>query len=530
MTLQSSFAVAPHDGGAGAVAASSTTGLLSPVLGTVETPPTPHPVSPLTSIARGALALFSTQPLTWTASLAMTALLPRFLGDTGLGTYALALSFTTIVSQIGSLGVPDYLVRRIATDPTRARSEGASALVLLTGLALVLVGALAVALPFFHVSSSNNTVLRIALAGVGVAAAQSVIIALLRGQERHARFAWLTASAAVLNAAVGLTVLAAGGSLAMFMTTTVAINSVMFVVGWRFSGFRFDRTAINVRVWRQLAVGGLPFLGMLLATRVYAEVDALLLAALSREAVIGWYSAAYRIISVPMFIPTLVITPLLPALSRAASDPAGFRHALRRSLTAVLVLSVPACAMIIALAPAIPGVFGWPESFQNSVPLMMILALHTPLVAVDMVLASGLFALHRERRWMRVAIAAAVFNPALNLVLIPMFERTLHNGAIGAAVVTVATELLMLGGALVLMPKGMLGRETALMSLRVILSGVCIWLVTAALSVVSLPLAIGAGGATFVVMTILLQVVRLSEIRSIYHMGRAMLARKNIGA
>src|SRR5579884_1294951 len=107
--------------------------------------PMPRP-SPAMSIARGALALLSTQPLTWAATLATTIFLPRYLGDTGLGTYALAISVATLVAMVCSLGVPDYLARWLAAEPAAVR-EGGGALVLLTGVAILVGLPLAVVLP-----------------------------------------------------------------------------------------------------------------------------------------------------------------------------------------------------------------------------------------------------------------------------------------------------------------------------------------------------------------------------------------------
>jgi O-antigen/teichoic acid export membrane protein len=265
---------------------------------------------------------------------------------------------------------------------------------------------------------------------------------------------------------------------------------------------------------------------MAVATRIYAQTDAVFLALLSREAVLGWYSAAYRIIGIPMFIPVLVTTPMLPALSRAAADMGAFRQTLRNSFITVLLLTLPPCALIMALAPSIPTLLHWPDAFHHSVPLMMILALHIPLVAVDMVLASGFFALHLERQWLKIAIAAAVVNPVLNFLLIPYFERTLHNGAVGAATVTVATEFLMFGGALLLLPSGTLTRETVLLGGRLVLAGILTAITAVLVATVSPLAALPAGCLVFAAAVFGLRVVRPGEIQSVMRMVLGPLARR----
>lgn len=488
--------------------------------GAAETRPTPA-----ASIVRGALALLSTQPLTWAAGFLLTLFLPRYLGDTGLGVYALAVSIAGIAGLCCSLGVPDYLTRRIATNPA-ATEEGSAALLLLAGAGLIAAVALSLLLPVFGLASTRLLVVRIALAGMVATSAQSALLALLRGKEQHARFAWLNATGSALSAFIGVGVLMLGGGLTSFMLCGALVSTVVCLAGCRLAGIHAWRSAWNPPLWRQLLAGGTPFLGMAVATHIYAQTDALFLALLTRSAVLGWYSAAYRIIGIPMFIPILVTTPMLPALSRAVTNMSEFRNTLRRSLVIVLLLTLPPCSLILALAPSIPALLRWPATFQHSVPLMMILALHIPLVAIDMVLASGVFALRRERRWLRVSIAAAVVNPALNLALIPLCDRLFHNGAIGAAIVTVSTEFLMFAGALLLLPPGTITRDTALASARLVLVGVAMVVITMAVATISALAAVPAGCVVFAITVLGLRVVRPTEVRDLVSMSLGPLLRR----
>jgi O-antigen/teichoic acid export membrane protein len=491
--------------------------------------PAAQRLPPSASVVRGAMALFTTQPLTWTASLLTAVLVPRYLGDQALGQYTVAMTIANLVGMIASLGVPNYLRRHVATQPARAAVVGSAAFILLVGLAMLIAAALSVTLPLLGFSIGEDYVLPLALAGMVVATAQAVAFSFLVGQEHHGQYAWFNAAFAIAGTAAGIGVLLAGGDVRTYLVAGVATSAVIAALGWRASGLRLSRPALDPRLWQQLALSGLPFLGWTLALQIYGEIDKIILAILANEAVVGWYAAAYRIISIPVFIPTLITTPLLPALSRHATDHELLQQTLRRSLVIVLILTVPCSAMIIALAPVVPDLLGWPPAFQNSVPLMVILSLHLPVVAVDMVLGTTLIALNRERQWLWMAILAAVVNPTLNLVLIPFFERSLHNGAIGAAIVTVVTELLMLGGAVILLPRGLLDRTTANRSGRVIAAGFCLMVVAAQLQTVSLLLAVVVGGATFVAVAAALRVVRPADFWTIRRVTLESLVRRPVG-
>jgi O-antigen/teichoic acid export membrane protein len=264
--------------------------------------------------------------------------------------------------------------------------------------------------------------------------------------------------------------------------------------------------------------------------RLRHEVDVILLGLLLNQQAVGWLAAANRINYIPIFIPTLITTPLLPALSRSASDRLTFERTLRRSMQIVLLLTIPAAALMIALAPSIPDLLQWGPTFEHSIPVLMILALHQPLVAIDMVLGTGLIALHDERRWLGVSIGATILKPILSILAIPLFDQWLGNGAIGAAVTVVVAELLMLGGALLLLPRGMLDARTAHVGARIVVAGICLLATTAWLRPTSLPLAVAAGGLVLVVTVAALGVVRLDDLRAVHGMVRRSLSSRLAGA
>jgi len=485
----------------------------------------PAPPAPFASVMRGALALLGTQPLTWAAALLTIVFVPHYVGAATYGQYALAMSVALLAGAAVSLGVPEYLVRRVAKHPQRIAVDSGAAMVLLLGLATLAALALAALLPLAHLAL-RSLLLDIVLLGMAVSAGERVLLALLRAQERHARFAWLLAIGSVAGSLAGVGALAAGGGVTAFAIAVVLGSAAVTVWGWQSSGFRLLPAALSPRLWWELARGGLPFMGLSLVTGVYGTIDNLLLAALSRAEVIGWYAAAYNIISIPVFIPTLITTPLFPVLSRHAGDRPVFRLVLQRSIATALILSAPACGLIVALAPSIPAVLHWSPAFQHSIVLIQILALHQPVVAVDMVIGTALVALSRERRWLGVAVAAAIFNPSLNLLLIPLYERHGHNGAIGASIVTVATELLVGCGALRLLPAGFIGRETAGVALRVLLASVCLGVVTAILRSFSLPLAVLAGVAAYCAAGTVLQLWSTENMRTVRGIaGRSLHSR-----
>jgi O-antigen/teichoic acid export membrane protein len=479
-----------------------------------------RPDSAFSSVLRGALAMFATQPVTWAAGAAWAIWVPQLLGDQRLGQYAVLTTIASLLGTAAALGVPEFLIRQVATHPDEAEVNGGRALVLLVALGSAASVLLIVALHLVGAQIATGYLLPLALAGMVIAVAERILMAVALGQHRWASYGWLNAGNVALGTALGIAVLALGGDLTSYLSVVLATGAATLLATSRLVRVSVGRGVLDLRRMLVTVRGGLPFFGWNVALSVYGEIDKILLALLASQTVVGWYAAAYRIVFLPGFVVTLIVTPLLPVLSGHANDRVVFRETLRRSLDLVLITTVPLTVVIIGLAPMIPNALHWPAEFAACVPLMMILALHVPLVGVDVMLGTALVALHREVRWLGVGVIAAIFNSSLNLLLIPPVQASTGNGAIAAATITVLTEVLMLGGALTLLPRGTVGLHSALMAVRVAAAALAAGVAAATLGAfVSFPLAAAAAMVVYVAMAVLVRAFSPHEIAAVVRLG-----------
>jgi O-antigen/teichoic acid export membrane protein len=264
--------------------------------------------------------------------------------------------------------------------------------------------------------------------------------------------------------------------------------------------------------WRQLFLGGLPFFVWQAALLVYGQVDAVLLSFVTQDAVVGWYSAAYRVVTIPLFLPTIIMTVVFPALSATAQRPDACAALARRAVHVVLLSGVPMVLGIMLLSDKIIGVLGYGPSFDHSIVPMVLLAPHIALVGVNMVIGTVLNTRDRQRAWAGAAVVAAVLNPALNLPLISYAQAAFGNGAIGAAFVTTLTELFMFAAGLYLLPRGVLGRQTVVDATRCLIAALAmcgaVWF-TRELAVV-VPVALG--GLVYAAVCLLIGAVSLHDL------------------
>jgi O-antigen/teichoic acid export membrane protein len=478
------------------------------------------------SIVRGALALLTTQPLTWGASLLTAMLLPRLIGADALGQLAIVVTITGLASTICVLGISEYLVRRFAQRPQTRRRDAGIALCVQTLTSCS--GAMLIGLIGWLVPSSivNYPLLLVALLPMVGAPAQTVLLSSFRGGEKHKSYAWFNAVSVVVSSVATVLVLLAGGNIVMATGTGGALAIACTLGAWKLSGIRpllprLERSLLSD--FGEFIRGGFPFVTWQLTLLTYGQVDRVLMGIFVPTAEVGWYAAAYQIIGIVVFVPTLVIAPLFPALSRSVENPDALRKTIAQTLRVLLLLMVPLGAGTIVAAPLVPRLLGWPSDFENAVPLMTILALHLPIVAVDMVLGVVLMAINKASRLVFVGILAAGFNVTANLVLIPYFQHAVGNGAIGSSIVTVLTEVLICVGAVTLIPKRLLDPSIAWETVRVAgagIAGAVVGLTLAPILAATfnvLLVALGLAGLftaiTFVGVAALLRALTLDDLR-----------------
>lgn len=419
-------------------------------------------------IAKNMAALLGSQLATWAVSLVMVVIVPRQLGDGQFGRLSVAFAFVGFFGLLAGLGTSQFITKEVARDRSRTGYYVFNALVMNVVLSVVLSLAAIVVAHALRYPAQTCLLVGAACIGLGINALNAPLVAGLQGEQRMGKTAAWSVVDKYASGGVLLAVLVAHKSLvvvALAMASTGAISLIangMQLLRQLRAGSRLD-----LGLWKVLALGGLPFLLWSLALTIYGSIDTPMLSMMAGDATVGWYTLAYRLIGVPAFFASIVVTACYPALSEHGEHGSLFFASLaNRALRLVFLAGAPIAAGTVLVAGDVIALLHYPAGFSHAVPLMRILALHVPVVGITMVLGTSLIARDRQKEWVAVAAVAAVLNPLINLAAIPITVRMFGNGAVGAALVTVATELFMLCGAVYLRPAGVLDRLTVGFLLR----------------------------------------------------------------
>jgi O-antigen/teichoic acid export membrane protein len=406
-------------------------------------------------VARNIVALLINQLGTWSITLVLTFVVPPYLGAKTYGLYGFVLFYAGFFALLMGMGTATYLTWRIAREPEQAPRLTFNTLVMQIPLCL-LCGALALLLlPLLD----GEPLVMMAALGVIVSTMFGTLsgtcAAALGGFQNMRTPAFIGLGMSALSAGLvvvavqrnlGLLALIAAGLISQVIGTTVMLAYTQRRIHLR--------PQLDFRLWPKIILGGLPFFGWSAILVLYSQVNIPLLKALSGDTVVGWYTIANRITGIPVFLPSIVITAILPALAHErTAESLAFRALASRGLRLVTAVGIPACVGTLLLAPTVIHLLHYPASFNPAVPVIVILAFNMPVVALDMVMGTVLIALGRQKAWMVVGLVAGVVTSLLNLWLIPYTQHLYGNGAIGAALTTLLSEVIMFGGAMYLRPR-----------------------------------------------------------------------------
>ena len=402
-------------------------------------------------LIRNITVLAGSQVITWTASLAWALIVPRSLGAQGTGVFTLSVAASQMIGVFIGLGMAPLLVREISINRERAPRLLATAIVLRLALAVPALGALALLARLAHFEGDELVGLYLGWGVAAVYALYGPFQAALQAIERMQYLAYSDVITKTGVIVISIVLVLVGLGAISLLSTTVAVMAGVLVLNFvwirRYFHLQWRVTASDVR---NLVMDSLPYCGFAIFFNFYLWIDSLMLGVMTSVQVVGWYGMPTKLFGTLMFLPVILSTAWLPRLAAAhrqeSDEP--LSEAARSPLEIVVALSLPVCAGVILLAgPVIHFLYG--PDFDQSAPIMTLLALSVPPMYLNIMVNQVLVAANRQMVWTKAMGVACVVNPALNLILIPYFQRTHGNGGIGAGLSLLITELVLAGIAVV---------------------------------------------------------------------------------
>ncbi len=377
------------------------------------------------------------------------------LGHSTFGLIAACSALAVVVATLADLGLTQFTVQRLATEPTFADSQFPTLLPLRGLLTLVaLLGLLGLGWVLGYRAQELGL-----LAAVGTALLLTQYGQFLRAPVQARQHFNTDALLSVLEKllALGLVVALLAGSqlsLSTYIGARLAAAAFTAVLFMGLLRRLFGRLPHRWPRWRpagQLLRGSLPFAFIALLYGINERVDIVLLERLSSAREAGYYAGAYRWLDAVMMYAWTVLPLFFARFAHAAARPRELRQLLWVGQRVVAVPLLLVVAFVLFRGEVLFWQFRHSAGFEldRMVLCLKVLFLNVLLHAFFAIYSTILTGTHHQRpvSWL-VALSIGV-NITLNLLLLPRF------GAVAAAANTLLSGVLVAGGYVWLVPRRM---------------------------------------------------------------------------
>jgi O-antigen/teichoic acid export membrane protein len=379
------------------------------------------------------LALGTGETLSRLIAFSVGIYLARILGAEAYGVIALAVGLSLYLGKVADFGVETAGIKEVAGAPEDIVRLASVLMSARLALAAVLV-AVTVALSLLLLSEPERTVIALYSLTLLLVAASTKWIHI--GLEDALPVALARVAGDALILVLVLTFVHGAGDLRTVPIAQLAGEFVVVLLWYlqlvkrrvHFT-LRWDlRTALPV------FARSFPLLVQLLLGLMLYNADLVFLRAFRDAASVGYYAAAYALISLVANIGMTYAFSLLPAMSRTDARSVDEMALWSAALAQTFAVSLPVAAGIFMVAPQIIHL-GFGDGYAPSAAALQVLAVSIPFFTIRYVPWVAMIARGRVQRLTGAMVWAVAVNLVLNVVLVPGL------GIVGAALATVVAEL-----------------------------------------------------------------------------------------
>lgn len=363
----------------------------------------------------------------------------RCLGPRGYGTFISAVALVGVAAPFASLGAGNLLIRDVARDPSQFRKCWSNVLwmTVFSGVLLIFGG---LSVSRFILPGSVPLMMVSAIAVSDILCTRLVDVS---GQafQAHERLGW-TARFQIL---LGVIRLAAACVLVLFVgspTPTawsllyLASSASCMVVAVRAVHRHLGRPKGGFRLVRGDLKEGMYFSVGLSSQGIYNDIDKTMLARYATLEAAGTYAVAYRLIDTAFMPVRSLIFASYARFFQAGAGGISASHSLARRLVPIAGLySVGAGVVLFLGAPLLPSILG--RDYEASVGALRWLAILPLFKSFHYFAANALTGAGHQGLRSGIQVGCAVFNVAINLILIPKYSWQ------GAAVSSILSDGLL---------------------------------------------------------------------------------------
>jgi len=365
----------------------------------------------------------------------------RLLGVSGLGKFSVALSLFFIFQTISSLGFEHLITREVAKDRTKAGKYLINASFIGFFFSILMAGAMC--LTGYLLDYPHDMAMAVYILSFSLIPATLAIVcqSICRAYERLEFVSLPIVAGDLFKVLLGLYILFKGYGLVKLIIVVLGGHILAFFMSLYFVLGCIEKPLFKVdfRFCEWIIKAAPTFTLIFIFSTIYWNVDVLMLSKLKGASSVGFYSAAYKLMTACRIVPmgyVAAVQPVIFRLFRFSRE--RFEMVCKKSIKYILIANLPIAIGITILANKFVALFFKSEFLPSADALRILIWTLVPFSTV-LVFAYALIASNNQRIDLRVNIIGLICNVSLNLLLIPKLDF------LGAAIATFVSICLFLG-------------------------------------------------------------------------------------
>lgn len=390
-------------------------------------------------IAKNTSIYFLANLLSFVLAFFTTMYTARYLGASGYGILSLALALSGIFALIADLGISILTTREVAKNKSLTVKFVGNTLVLKIILAIIAISIIFIIANLGNYSSEAVLVINIISLSIIVGVFPGIFSSIFQAYEKM-EYPSVNMILAGVSLFLGtLFLIFKGFGVIEFAVLNLGVGVIvlgysLFVYSWKISlpKIEFDTTFLKKIMKESLPFGLISLSGM-----IYTYLDSIILSLLKPIEVVGWYSAAYRLMLVLLFIPGAINVAVFPVMSKYFnSSQDSLKLIYEKYFKLMIIVGIPIGFGTMLLADKIIFLIFGP-AYTNSALTLQILIWTIVFTFAGAPFFQLFQATNRELVITKISVICVVLNLILNIILIPKFSY------IGASFATLVTEIVL---------------------------------------------------------------------------------------
>jgi len=393
-------------------------------------------MSKVKTLAKNTTVLFVANIISYFLGFFTTLYTARYLGVEGFGVLSLALSLTGIFGVFTDLGLSTLTTREVSRDKSLANKYIGNTAIIKVILSFLTFGLIALVVYILGYPETTKNVVYLITFSVIFGAFTGIFNSIFQAFEKMEFMSLNIILNAVLMVTGVLIVIYFGlGIIALasiyFISSGIILFLTFFIYTWKFF---LPKIHLDLNFWKP-TIKEASFFGLSsILIVIYFYIDSIMLSIMVSNYAVGIYNAAYKLIFVLLFIPSVFLISIFPVMSQHYESSKKllkieYEKSIKYLFAIAMLIFINGYIFADKIILIIYGTI-----FTAAIFVLQALIFVVPLIFMTYLFGNVFGAINKQRIVTIVVCVSTLLNVGLNLILIPKFSY------IGASIATVATE------------------------------------------------------------------------------------------